>query len=282
MTGGSDAAERQNVTNRRILIKRNGVQSYMELEDYLPGVVACQIDSSYDMEALKCQAVIARTYLYRRMDGRMEIHEEELDLEYLGQHQGLLGGQAEAVVRRLERCGQAVGETKGVVMKYDDRYILPLFHHMNGGRTRTGREEFPYLQSVESVWDARQEECQQTLEWEAGQFVRLISQIDGEANVDASQLPQQIQTVERDDAGYMLQVKIGSRVFSGDDIWLGLGLPSACFSLEAADGKVRAWVRGNGHGYGLSQTGADGMAKEGWNYENILNHYYKNIVLVSE
>ena len=72
--------------SRRILIERDGIQTYMNLEDYLPGVVACQIPEGYEWEALKCQTVIARTYICRLRDGRQEIQEEELDLDYVQGH----------------------------------------------------------------------------------------------------------------------------------------------------------------------------------------------------
>ena len=110
------------------------------------------------MEALKCQAVIARTYIYRQMGEREEIQEEELDLDYLGDDTARAGNtltvhQKEELAKRLEQCRQAAEATAGAVMKYEDRYILPLFHERSAGRTRTGEADYPYLQSVESKWD---------------------------------------------------------------------------------------------------------------------------------
>ena len=108
--------------SRRILIERDGIQTYMNLEDYLPGVVACQIPEGYEWEALKCQTVIARTYICRLMDGRQEIQEEELDLDYIGQANGsenrfLTLGEKERLAEKLIQCKRAARETKGVVMR---------------------------------------------------------------------------------------------------------------------------------------------------------------------
>lgn len=279
---GSQPQGSGELVRRKILVERKGVQTYIDLEEYLPGVMACQVDTDYEMEALKCQAVIARTYIYRLMDSRTEIYEEELDLDYLGEAKGHFGVEREKLFHGLKRCREAAEATKGVVMKYEGRCILPLFHGMSAGRTRNGEADFPYLQSVESVSDTRQEDYMQVMEWSLSVFAANISQIPGAAAVTAEQLPGQIQTVKKDDAGYMVEVKIGEGTYSGDEIQYALGLLSPCFSLEGDNEAIRARVRGKGHGYGLSQAGANDMAKSGWGYEDILKHYYKNISLISE
>ncbi len=122
----------------------------------------------------------------------------------------------------------------------------------------------------------------QVKEWGRGEFAAAINQISDGSPVAPEQLPEQIQTVRRDDAGYMVEIKIGAKTYSGDQVQYALGLPSPCFSLEGDQDVIRARIRGKGHGYGLSQAGADSMAREGWGYEDILNHYYKNILLISE
>lgn len=272
---------------KRILMERDGIQTYMDLEIYLPGVIACQIPeredgTDWNEEVWKCQAVIARTYINRLMEGRSEIYEDELDMDYLGDSSDLRAAGREAVMKKLEQAGKAAKETAGVVMKYEDRYILPLFHEMSAGRTRTGEADFPYLVSADSGQDTKRSEYLQRMEWSPDEFAAKINEIPDAAPVSAQQLASQIQTVRKDDAGYILQMKIGARIYTGDDIQYALGLPSPCFRLEADEDVIRALVRGRGHGYGLSQSGADSMAEEGWGYEDILNHYYKNISLIFE
>ena len=270
------------VKPRKILVERKGVRTYIDLEDYLPGLMVCQIDTNYEMEALKCQAVIARTYIHRLMDSRTEIYEEELDMDYLGEGEGYVGENREKLLGKLERCREAAEATKGVVMQYEGRCILPLFHGMSAGRTRAGETDFPYLQSVESAGDTKRTDYMETMEWSRSTFSAIISQITGATPVTEEELPGQIQTVKKDDAGYMVKMKIGAGSYSGDELQNALGLPSPCFSLEGEGDIIRARIRGRGHGYGLSQAGADDMAKSGWGYEDILNHYYKNISLIFE
>lgn len=272
---------------RKILLERNGIRTYLALEDYLPGVIICQMNPEYSPEALKCQAVIARTYIYRLMNGRTEIHEEELDLDYLGEEAGVRPGRAslaekELAAENLGRCRKAVQETAGIVMRYEDRYVLPLFHAISAGRTRKGEADYPYLQPVDSRWDTSRPDYKSTMEWSRAEFAGLVNQIPDGQPVSADQLPDQIQTVKKDDSEYILQMKIGAKTYTGEEIQYALGLPSACFLLEGDGDRIRAVSRGSGHGYGLSQAGADSMAKDGWGYEDILNYYYKNISLTAE
>lgn len=267
---------------RRILVQRNGIQTYIELEEYLPGVIVCQISQECGVEALKCQAVIARTYIYRLMDGRSEIWEEELDLDYLSESQQNAPWDKEKTAQYLGQCRQAVADTAGMVMQHEGREILPLFHAVSAGRTRAGDESYPYLKSVESRWDTERADYLQTMEWVLPAFAGLINGIPGAAAVTAEQLPAEIQTVKKDEAGYVVQIKVGAKTYTGEEIQYALGLPSSCFTFEGNSEGIRAIVKGIGHGFGLSQAGADVMAGEGWGYQDILNYYYKNISLISE
>ena len=280
--------------SRRVILERYGIKTYLSVEDYLPGVVVCQASPELGQEALKCQAVIARTYIYRQMGEREEIQEEELDLDYLGDRTafdgaGLTVHQKEQLAESLERCKLAAKEAAGMVMKYDDRYILPLFHECSAGRTRTGEADYPYLQSVESRWDEQKNKDRHsaTLESETAfnlsDFAARIGKLNDSKAVDEARLPSEIQVVKRDDAGYVLQMKIGPGTYTGDEVQYALELPSACFTIDTkSQGQIIVRTKGRGHGYGLSQHGAEAMAEEGWSFEDILKYYYKNISLVTE
>ena len=286
--GNSHSADQGDgeVYSRRIILERYGVRTYLSVEDYLPGVMVCQTGPEMGQEALKCQAVIARTYIYRQMGERVEIQEEELDLDYLGDYTAQAGKtltvhQKEELAERLEQCRQAAEDTAGEVMKYEDRYILPLFHERSAGRTRTGEADYPYLQSVESKWDVVGSESEKS--FHLSEFAQRIKHLSDVPSLDPDRIPSEIQIVKRDDAGYVLQIKIGPRTYTGDDVQYALDLPSSCFSIDTrTSGTITVTVKGRGHGYGLSQNGAQAMAEEGWSYSDILNYYYKNISLMTE
>jgi stage II sporulation protein D len=283
----SGASEDAAVRQRWVILDGREKAEYRRLEDYLPGVVACQMPDtidggSYDPEVWKCQAVIARSYICYLMVDQETIHEEELDLDYPGEKQELLASGNDRAVRKLELAEEAVAATSGVVMKYEDHYILPMFHEISAGQTRTGAEEFPYLQSVKSSQDVKREEYRTEMTFSAEEFATKITRITDGAAVKASELPSAIQTIRRDTAGYMEQMQIGAATYTGDEIRYSLGLPSSHFTIEAADDGIRVVVQGRGHGYGLSQAGADSLARDDWTYEDILKYYYKNIEVVSE
>ena len=95
-------------------------------------------------------------------------------------------------------------------------------------------------------------------------------------------MPGTIQIILRDDSGYVEQLQIGTRTYTGEEVQYALGLPSAAYGFEEYEGGVRAVCQGIGHGYGMSQYGAKCKAEEGWTAEKILPYFYKNIVLISE
>ena len=145
--------------SRRILIERDGISTYMNLEDYLPGVVVCQIPEEYEREALKCQTVIARTYICRLMDGRQEISEEELDLDYLGQinekeNRFLTIGEKERLAERLIQCKKAAEETKGVVMRWGSSMYFLFFTESAQDERETEPQSIPilFLQKAGEMW----------------------------------------------------------------------------------------------------------------------------------
>lgn len=274
----AEPAKAQNLTGRKILLDRGDMLSYVELEDYLCGIVAMQIPPEYDLEALRCQAIIARTYIARLMGERMEIAESELDMDYQDEKQLEEYWRAED----YEKLQTAVSSTAELVMQQDGRMILPLFHRINTGMTRTGDSSMPYLQSVESRYDKEAPESKQIRSFSVEGWLKLINGIGGNAAVTAKQIPDTIQVIERDNAGYVVKIQIGTNIYNGDELQTVLGLPSAAFRCEADGKNIQMNCTGAGHGYGLSQYGASRMGEEGWQAEDILKYYYKNISIISE
>ncbi|MFR5602464.1 MAG: SpoIID/LytB domain-containing protein [Lachnospiraceae bacterium] len=267
---------------RQIILDRGTQRMEVDLETYLIGIVAKQIPADYGPEALKAQAIVARTYLYREMGDGKEIAESALDLDYLENSQYEKHWGREKAAEYYQNIKEAVESTAGVVMTYEDEYITPLFHPVNAGQTRAGDEVHPYLQPADSTGDLEAENYLQILSWTKEEFIQRINGISPEKQISPDQVPSTFQMVEKDGAGYVLQFQIGNGIYSGDEIWHALNLPSPAFTLEEYDGKVRAVCHGTGHGYGLSQYGAKRMAAEGKTAEEILNYFYKNIALISE
>ena len=189
---------------------------------------------------------------------------------------------SESFVTSYQAIEEAVRSTNRMVITYDGNLIDPLFHRASTGKTRTGDEIHPYLEGVDSKRDVEAEGYLTVLPFKKEEFVKKINQISQEDLVTVDQIPQSIQIVERDENGYVKQIQIGTRVFTGEEIQYALGLPSASYGFEEYEGGIRAVCQGIGHGYGLSQYGAKCKAEKGWKAEKILSYFYKNIVLISE
>lgn len=271
--GGGVLEENGFSSGRQVVLDRE-VTSYLDVEEYLVGVVARQIPAEYGMETLKAQAVIARTYIYQQMAGKEQIAESALDMDYLGQVQLEKLWGTKNYLTFYQRVEEAISQTRGKVLRFQGDYVDALFCRCSAGSTRPGDESHPYLTRVECPEDLEADGFLQLKEWTPEEFSRLISAVPDGGPVSADQVPGMIQIGERDLAGYVLLVQIGNVQFSGDEVRYALGIQSPCFSLEDYGGNIRAEVKGIGHGYGFSQYAANKKAEEGWTYDELLACFY--------
>lgn len=271
--------ERTLSSGKQVILDRE-TTTYLDVEQYLVGAVARQIPADYEMEALKAQAVIARTYIYQQMGGSSQIAESALDMDYLEQVQMEKLWGTRNYLEFYNRVEQAVAETSGIAIKYEGEYIDALFCRCSAGKTRKGDK--PYLAGADCPEDMQADGYLQLKEWTPEEFSRLISSIPDGGPVSADQVPDTIQIGERDENGYVTVVQIGNVQFGGDEVRYALSINSSCFRLENYHGNIRAEVKGIGHGYGFSQFCANQKAKDGWSFEELLNYFYQNILLVSE
>ncbi len=266
--------------DRVIIVEREEAQYEKSVEEYLIYVLAAQIPASFEPETLKAQAVLARTYIYGLMDGKTHIHEEELDMDALSVEQmKRLWGEAE-FASTYEKLHEAVRETVGLYVLHDGTMIEPLYCYASAGTTRTRGEDYPYLKQADSPGDPSAEGYRSLPVFSYREFASRINDILDAAPITAEQLPGAIQIVERDGAGYVKQVQIGVKTYSGEEVQYALRLPSSNYSFEKMDGKIRVICKGIGHGYGFAQVGANEMAKQGMTYEALLRHYFQNIEIV--
>lgn len=257
-----------------------GQESTMDLEAYLPYVVAGQISSGAHPEAIKAQAVLARTYICRQMEeaGMEEPLESVLWMEKYGKRDTAPEGY-----RQFET---AVRETRGITLTWEGRLIDPLFTHTTAGFTRTGDEAHPYLRSVACSHDSEAEDFIRETSMKTKEAAERISSLllpgGGFPHIPSGAFPKQVQIVSRDEAGYIKQIQIAGFLFDGEEVRLALGLPSSCFEMKTEGDRICFITRGKGHGWGLSQTQAMAMAEEGWTAEAILEYFYTGISLSSE
>lgn len=242
-----------------------------ELEEYVAGVVAAEMPAAFPEEALKAQAVAARTYQVRQMQaagsrtvlydvGQAYLSEAE-QKEKWGEGYALYAGKIHSAVRA----------TAGEIMTYDGEPILAAFHAQSGGRTEDAayvwNTAVPYLKSVDSKGDRQAPNNETTVTIAAKALAERLG-IAGDAAVSVR---------KRTEAGYVAEVQAGSKTFSGREIRERLGLRSADFAIAKNGDSYIFTVHGYGHGAGMSQYGASFLAEQGKNYHEILRHYYTGI-----
>ena len=245
-----------------------------DIEEYLVGVVAAEMPLDYETEALKAQAVLARTNSMAAMEQGGELPQA------ISQEELLKRWKETGYSQNYQRAVQAVEATRGVVLTYQDDYPYAAFHAVSAGATRDAKEalgeEMPWLTSVDSTLDIPAENYLKVTFFEKEDFVQKLEQLF-DVEIEEENFLDQLQMTARDAAGYVTEVTWGETTVSGEEFRNCYGLPSACMYLKEVEGKIRAVTKGLGHGLGMSQYGANAMAKEGSDYRTILGYYFKNI-----
>ncbi len=265
----------------------------MRLEVYLKGVVAAEMPAEFELEALKAQAVAARTYAVKNMtafggSGLAEQPGADVSINYK-QSQAWLNEEAlkkrwgSNYVKFWDKVSQAVEETSGEVATYNGEFIQAVYHSTSGEKTASAKEvwgfDYPYLQSVPCTWDQRSPRYYGKKEFSFAQVEQLLgpeTQVVAAMQNNSSGAMAILNTTE---SGRVGQIRIGSKVLSGADVREKLDLRSNNFNVELKDNKVVVNTIGYGHGVGLCQYGANGMAKEGMDYRQIITKYYTGVAL---
>ena len=281
--GVAESWEKEESGEKYVIIVQDDKEVSVPVEEFLVHVLAAQIPVGFEPETLKSQAILARTYIYSLMGDRREIYEEELDMDARSREQmERIWGEKE-YFSNMAKLQTAVKETAGLYVIHEGMMIEPLFCYASAGKTRSRGEDYPYLKQAESPGDQLAENYRSMPVFELREFVRRINEIPDAVSVSEEEMKSGsgIQIVERDGSGYVRQVQIGQKTYTGEEIQYALGLASPCYSFEYLDGKIRAICKGIGHGYGFAQFGANEMAKEGADFEGLLNYYFQNVMIVS-
>ncbi len=263
----------------------------LTLEDYLVGVVAAEMPAGFAEEALKAQAVAARTRAADSMlawggagcaahDGA-DICSDSTHCQAWDDAATLRqrwGGDYDAYMTKIAR---AVRETEGEIITYGGRPIEVLYHAISGGHTEDVEHVFaqalPYLRGVDSPGEEQASRYESEQRFALSDAVTRINAALPKAKITAQTLADQLAVVDRFDSGRVRTVRAGKTTCDGRALRTALGLYSTIFSFSFAGDELVVRQRGYGHGVGMSQTGADAMARSGSDYRAILLHYYAGV-----
>ncbi len=248
----------------------------IDLEEYVIGVAAAQIPGEYEKEAVKAQVILARTYLYKAMGEADTVSETDLYGAYMdaAARKKAWGEEADSYEEKFEA---AAAETAGQVIFYEGALADAMFHRASCGMTRDGGEAFPYLKSVDGSRDVDMENFVTIREMAAQEILSAVSSLGGQNIGEEEALGLQI--VSRDGAGYVQGILVGTEEYNGEELAAALGLPSSAFSVSRTEKGLKFVAKGSGHGYGMSQWGANKLAAEGKDAVAILNTYFQNITV---
>lgn len=258
----------------------SGVQR-MGTSDFLIGAIAGQIPAEFEVETLKAQAVMARSCLYKQAGDRYYISASDTGMTWCSEtERKKMWGTS--YKENNDRIRQAVRETDGQILYSEGgQMILPAWFYIGNGKTRSAKEawgeETSWFQSVESSWDTESPEYETTTEMTKRQLIRQMKRYDPAFDCPAETLASNCEITAVDSAGYVTEIQIGNRLMSGEDFRYALELPSACFKIAFESNQVQIRVYGRGHGVGFDQYGANRQAKEGKNYEQLLQYYLTGV-----
>ena len=260
----------------------------LSLDDYLYGVVSSEMPASFEKEALKAQAIVARTYtIYQITKSKGKHGDADICDDYkccqawISKEDRLAKWSKNEAEANWNKIVEAVDSTQGKIITYNGSPIDAFFHSNSGGTTETasnvwGGDNFPYLQSVQTSGEDGYTQYSSEVEFSQSEFIDKIKAKHSDFEIDFND-NSCVQILEYTESGRVRTIKFGNIQIAGTEARTLLGLKSTNFSFEIVDGKIKFKVLGYGHGVGMSQTGADSMAKAGSNAEEIIKHFYSGV-----
>lgn len=267
----------------KIKVLKDGNIIEYSAKDYVFGVVAAEMPALYDEEALKAQAVAAYTFACYRLQNNTNA-EYDISAEpdaaqcFITRSEATArwGEKADEYTKKIDNCVNAV---EGELLTYDGMPVFAAYHAISSGKTNSCADvwgsDLPYLKSVSSVGDSLADKYLSEVTFsseEVAEKLKDIATVSGEAQ-------NYFGNIKTTDNGYVKALTFCGKTVSGAEICSALDLRSSNFEITFVDGKFTFTVKGYGHGVGMSQTGADYMAKQGSSYEEILLHYYTDVTL---
>ncbi len=264
------------------------------LEEYVRNVVAAEVPAAFEVEAIKAQAVAARTYAVWKINrfkdsvnpdhpGASLCTDHQHCQEWLS-FQELEDRHGKSWIKNYwPKIEEAVAATAGVIMTYNMEAIEPLYHSTSGGQTENSEDVYvsalPYLRSVSSPYEERSPVLVDTKTVSVSEFVNAIKGRYSDFSIKQNNIASEITIADRSVGGTIKLIKIGNKELKGSEVRDIFQLRSSDFTITVRGNSIEFTTRGYGHGVGMSQWGANGMAERGATYEEILKHYYQGIDL---
>lgn len=275
----------------KLLHADTGEIEELPLDTYLLGVVSAEMPANFEQEALNAQALVARTYTIYSIvhnqgkHGDADICDDSNCCQaWISKEDRMARWDEAERDENWRKIETAVNTTAGKIITYEGAVIDAFFHSNSGGTTEApvnvwGGTNYPYLQSVETAGEDAYSQYSSEATFTKEEFNNKILAKHSDFTIDYTK-EDAIKILEYTESGRVKTIKIGNLNLSGVEVRTLLGLRSANFEVSIDGDNIKFSVKGYGHGVGMSQTGADSMAKQGSNYEEIVKHFYTGVEIM--
>ena len=275
----------------KLLHSGSGQIEELPIDEYLYGVVSSEMPANYEVEALKAQAIVARTYtIYQIMNnsgkhpGADICDNSSCCQAWISKDERLSKWAPEEAESNWNKIVDAVNSTSGKIITYQNKPIIAFFHSNSGGKTESslniwGGIDYPYLKSVETAGEEGYTQYSSEAKFTKEELLNKLKEKYEDCEIDYSQ-ENCIQILEYTTSGRVKTIKFGNKEIAGTEARTILGLRSTNFTFTISGDEIIFSVIGYGHGVGMSQTGADALAKSGSNCEEIIKHFYTDVEIV--
>ena len=269
-----------------LLHKKTGEVEQVNIDEYLCNVVSAEMPADYEIEALKAQAIVARTYtIYKILNKKHEnadiCDDSTCCQAWISKDDRLARWEESKRESNWKKICNAVNGTKGKIVTYNNVPINAFFHSNSGGITEIpvnvwGGTGYPYLQSVETSGEDAYTQYSSEVVLKQEELLEKLKEKYSDISIDFSN-EDDIKILEYTEGNRIKTIKFGNHEVSGVEVRSLLGLRSANFEVIREGDSIKFSVKGYGHGVGMSQTGADSLAKQGKNADEIIKHFYKDV-----
>ena len=270
----------------KLLHKKTNEIEEVKIDDYLCNVVSAEMPADYELEALKAQAIVARTYTIYKVQNKKHENADICDdstccQAWVSKENRLERWEETKREENWNKIQQCVNETKGKIITYNNQPINAFFHANSGGTTELpvnvwGGSGLPYLQVVQTVGEEGYTQYSSEVDLTQEELINKLKTKYEDIQIDFNN-DEDVKIIEHTDSNRVKTVKFGNHELSGVETRTLLGLKSTNFEIKKENNQIKFLVKGYGHGVGMSQTGANTMAKQGNNCEEIIKHFYVGI-----
>lgn len=278
----------KNYQKVKLLHTKTNTIEEMDLDQYLYGVVSSEMPADFQMEALKAQAVVARTYTIYKIIHNATKHGEAAICDdstccqaWISKEDRMSRWDENVRESNWNKIIEAVNSTQGKIITYNGEPINAFFHSNSGGTTEIpinvwGGTGYPYLQAVQTAGESEYAQYASEVILGKDEVTQKVKEKHPDIEINWEE-EDCIKILEYTESGRVKTLKLGNLSLSGVEVRSLFGLKSTNFEITRENDQIKFSVKGYGHGIGMSQTGADSMAKSGSNYEEIIRHFYVGV-----